>query len=758
MPAIKMDSYGGMLPAWDDRLLPEGQASYSRNCYLFSGTLIGWRQPKLLHQLQSSTAKFVYRIPDMQSNDTRILAPDSHWMEFDDPDTTVVHSPVVDDQYNRYYFASPSQVPRYNTYPRIVNGDHSWLLGVPASGCAPGVVVDGGGDTSELGYPQILPGGGGQDFRPGNSIFLVPITPTGSLLIQDVKFVPATTNGSLRYQAVVYSDSGGVPYQLLGEGSANIGVAAGAPATATIDNGVSVIANATYWIGIAIDSDCYIGIANVDSRTGAAISNTFTNGPPNFASPSGGLPNWNMWADLAGASVYEARSYVYTWVTEYDEEGPPSLPPDPIIYGWSNATWTISLFTPLPSDMGVDRNITKTRIYRTVSNQSGQGTYYFVAEIPVTQGVYVDTSRDSDIALNAQLVSLYWHEPPSDLQGIKSFPNGITVGFRDNEVWFSEAYRPHAWPPSYTITTEFPIVGIGVCGTSIVVCTQGTPYVITGVNPAAMSLTKINLTEPCLHRGSIVATDTTVLYVSQNGLMQISQSGAGSNITEAWVSRDKWQELTPCQQPGRIRAIKHATSYFAFGTTTPTDNSVAQQGFTIDLSPMEQTSFTVWPQAGGHRLGFNELTAPNGFDIDNVELDPWTGVGLLVQGGGVYYYDFSDANPIIVPYLWRSKVYKQKSRNSYAAMRIWFDVPETTPPQVDRNVNDPQPVLGPNQYGIVRVYADGNLWTTREIRTDGEVLRIYSGIKVEEWQFELESRVHITNMQIATSVKALGLV
>jgi hypothetical protein len=40
----------------------------------------------------------------------------------------------------------------------------------------------------------------------------------------------------------------------------------------------------------------------------------------------------------------------------------------------------------------------------------------------------------------------------------------------------------------------------------------------------------------------------------------------------------------------------------------------------------------------------------------------------------------------------------------------------------------------------------------------GELLRIHSSSKYETWQFEIESRVSISNAQIATSVKELGLV
>jgi hypothetical protein len=755
MSAIKLDKFGGCLPAWDDRLLPDGQAALSLNCYLFSGALVGWRQPKLLHALKNSAARYAYRIPSVATNDTSITAPDSFWMEFTDPDTTVMRSPVVQDSFNRHYWASPSDLPRYNTYDRILAGDPSWILGVPASGCAPGVTVDGGGDTIQVGDSVVLPNavGAGADYRPGNEIFLIPIVPNGTLLIQDVSFVPASTDGALNFQAVVYSDLNGHPDRLIGVGDQITGISAGATATGTFTNAVSVISNTTYWIGIAHDNPLYLTVADTSVSTGAAVSNTFSNDPPDPAAAALGYPVWQMWGDLIGASVFTARAYTYTWVTAYGEEGPPSVPS--VVNGWSNATWTVSLFTPEPSDMGVDRNITKTRLYRSISNQTGQGTYFLVAEFPVTQATYVDTIDDATVALNAQLVSLYWFAPPTDLQGIVPFPNGIAVGWRSNEVWFSEAYRPHAWPPGYVLTTEFPIVGIGVCGQSIVVCTQSAPYLISGINPSAMALTKINLPEPCLHRGSIVSTDTTVLYASRNGLIQISQSGAGSNITEGWVTRERWQALTPQKY---IRAVKLATNYMAFGTVSGGDNSVAQQGFTVELSTQDQTSFTVWPQPGGHRLGFGQLSAPNGFDIDNCLLDPWTGVGLLVQNGGVYHWDFADQAPVIVPYRWRSKVYQQLSRKNFAACKVWFSVPPGTPPQTDRDTDDPQPELGPSQYGIIRVYADDELFTTRELRTSGELLRIYSGEKVEAWQFEIEGRVTVSNLQVATSVKELGLI
>ena len=47
MTAMKLDKFGGQLPAWDSRLLPDGQADYALNTYLFSGSLIGYTYIKL---------------------------------------------------------------------------------------------------------------------------------------------------------------------------------------------------------------------------------------------------------------------------------------------------------------------------------------------------------------------------------------------------------------------------------------------------------------------------------------------------------------------------------------------------------------------------------------------------------------------------------------------------------------------------------------------------------------------------------------
>ena len=893
--SFKLEQFGGMLPGWNDHLIPQGQAASSLNGYLFDGALQGWRKPKLLYTLQSGASKFAYRLPrqtqhvasaiiyvhstpndgdtvtlgeevykfrsvvhaayevaigasaaeavtnlfnaftydngagthagtkygtgtvanpavDQTAPTTKnILATDvpranmvapssgaafnstlvatsnitrlewqyngattthfqgganlafdasitspSVWLEFADPDTDVMRSPVVDDSFDRYYFASPTVAPQYNTRARIEAGLPSWFLGVPAPGCTPGVEVSGGGNSVTLGFPASTSVGLG---TPGaNTIYLIPVKPDGSQILNDITFLPQTTNTAARFAAVLYNDLNGTPHELINVGVVTTGVTTGVQAASAFQNPTGLLMNVQYWIGIMMDSAIAIQFADDTGAKGVVGLNTFGNGPPSIInSLSTGYPDLQVWGNATSQSVQEARSYVYTYLTEYDEESPPS--PPTVLTGWSNGTWTISLFQPPPDQIGVTRNIKKIRLYRSITAQAGATTYFHVADMDVTTATYLDTIGDDVIVTNFQLQSQLWTPPPENLQGIISMPNGMAVGWRDNEIWFCEPYRPHAWPASYVLTTEYPIVGLGVTGYSVVACTSGAPYVATGTAPGSMSATKVQQSEPCHSRGSIIGTNDGVYYTSPNGLILVTQYGSVQNTSELWITREKWQKLTPLKN---IRAVFLVSSYYAMGTIRSGDNSVAQQGFTIELNAADAQSFTIWPQPGGHRLGFQMLNGPNGIDVDNVRIDPWSSVCIVIQGGAVYYFDFTDQAPVMQTYKWRSKLFQQKSKKNFEAMRIWFTIPPGTPAlnatRMENDTSDPiWNSLPADRYGIVRVYtANNQLITTREIRVPQEILRVASGFKHETWQWEIEARVPISNIQIGTSVKALA--
>lgn len=137
MVALRINVFGGMIPAQDDRLLPDGGAALAQNTWLYSGSLEGFKTPRYIRNLVSSTAKRVYRIPNDPFEKTNFN--NSLWMEFQDADVEVLRAPVRDDSYQRYYWVGPSTTPSYNTYARIASGSASYKLGIPQPATAPTV-------------------------------------------------------------------------------------------------------------------------------------------------------------------------------------------------------------------------------------------------------------------------------------------------------------------------------------------------------------------------------------------------------------------------------------------------------------------------------------------------------------------------------------------------------------------------------------------------------------------------------------------
>lgn len=904
--SFKLQKFGGMLPAWDDLLLPDGQSSDSTNGYLFSGALESWRVPKLLRTTTLSNPGFIYRVPKTTSvrassllsflsnpNDgdkitlgeevytftvtvtkaydvkigvdasatainafaaftydngagtnagtlyglgtvanpaidqtqpgnkntlattfdphprINVVAPDvgaaynatlvgetsggarllwtfngsaaptflgganltidtsitsqSVFLEFTDPDTDVIRSPVVDDQFDRFYFASASTAPQYNTRERIEAGLPPWLLGVPAPGCTPGVSVTGGGSSAQLGFPTSTVGTTG---APGaNTIYMIPITPTGAMSINDVSIMAATTDASASVAAVLYSDLNGSPHELLNVGTQATGLVTGAPVTSNFVNPTGLLMNVKYWIGMAISAADAFQFANSTGNSGVVSLNTYTNGPPatinNLSTNYGEL---QMWADLTTSSVLEARAYVYTYITEYGEESPPS--PATTVTGWSNGTWTIDLFQPPPDQLGVTRNIKKLRLYRTVTATGGSTTYFQVTgtdgtDLDVTTAQYVDVITDDIVVANNQLQSQLWTPPPEGLLGMVVMPNGVLAGWKGNEIWFCEPYRPHAWPPTYVQTTEYPIVGLGVSGNACVAATTGAPYVTQGVTPSSMTATKVQTSEPCHSRKSIIGNSDGVYYCSPNGLIMVSQYGTVTNTTETWVTREKWQALTP---QANLAAVFMNGMYVTW-ERAPNGNegALGNRGFTIEVNGADAQSFNILPQPGGHRLGFQKLANPLAQGIAAFMIDHWSSVSLLIVRNGLYYYDFGDQAPALTVLDWTSKEFQQRTRKNFEAVRIKFKVPPglaaLNATRMENDTTDPVWLapLPADRWGYLLVYADGGaLVTAREIRRPQEIMRILSGFKHETWKFRFITRLKIENMQVGTSVKGMA--
>lgn len=494
-----------------------------------------------------------------------------------------------------------------------------------------------------------------------------------------------------------------------------------------------------YWAGLGFDPQY-----NTKARIAAGQSSYKLGIPAPVAAPSINISG--------GSAPAETRAYVYTWVSAYGEEGPPS--PPILASGNASGIWTVTTTAP-GSTVTAGRQLSHVRIYRTITGTTGSTTYYFVAEIAIGSTVYVDEVPTTTVAANNILRSTLWSEPPSDLKGMTPMPNGIIAGFRANEVWFCEPYRPHAWPSAYTLAVDGEIVGLGVTGQSLVVCTKISPYIITGVNPASMSISKIATNEPCLSRGSIVSTPAGVVFASPNGLI-LCAPGVTQNITRQIISKDLWLDQTRFLNLTSLYAATFNNQYYCWGTPG---------GNTFDPNAFNAEAFTQVDYTGAYtgavidigdaRLGYTKLSSE--LPTENCWTDNWTGEVLVIRDGVVYWLDLAPSRTK-ESFVWRSKVIETPSQKNIGAMRIFFDtydwLPDLNPTPNASLVQE----LAEDQWGLVRIYADGVHRYTREIRRSGEIFRLPSGFKAGYWQVEIESRVKIYSVELASTAKELGVV
>lgn len=260
-------------------------------------------------------------------------------------------------------------------------------------------------------------------------------------------------------------------------------------------------------------------------------------------------------ASAGGSGTAETRAYVYTYISTFGsvlEESAPS-PAASVSTFPTGATVTVSAFSTAPTT-SAGYNITAIRIYRSVTSASS-AQYLYVGTVTVNpatgaaSGSFSDTVAAADLGVS--LPSLTYTPPPTSLQGLIAMPNGILAGFTGNQVWFSEPYLPHAWPVGYMMTVGAPIVGLGVFGQTLVVCTTMNPYLITGSQPGAMTQEKVPLPEPCVAKKSITSDQYGVLYASPNGLVSIAP-GTQDVISRQLFTRDEWQAYVPTSMVGVI--------------------------------------------------------------------------------------------------------------------------------------------------------------------------------------------------------------
>jgi len=383
---------------------------------------------------------------------------------------------------------------------------------------------------------------------------------------------------------------------------------------------------------------------------------------------------------------------VYTYVSAYGEEGPPSPaasvgtidPKDDI---------TISTMSVAPSG---PYNIVTKRIYLS-STVGSNAEFQFWREVPVAT---VSQTGEYDQSLLGELLpSTDWVAPPAGLRGLKMMANGIAVGFVENTAYASEPNLPHAWPHQYT--SDYPIVGVGTFGQSAAFLTNSFPYILSGVDPAAMSFEKLSLPQACVSVDSIVETGNAVYYASPDGLVVISSSGIDI-VTKGLLTPDQWRSYNPSS----IKAVSHENRYFA------------------TYQMLDGTRGVLIFDFSGAGAKFTTSSINSASAITAMHYDSRADTLYLAQGTNIVRYDRGS----VLSYTWRSKVFR-------------FGHP--------LNLGFGQVVA--SSYPVtMRVYADGQLRVTKTV-TDNNLFRLPSGFRATDWELELVGSSKITQTMLTTS-------
>lgn len=385
--------------------------------------------------------------------------------------------------------------------------------------------------------------------------------------------------------------------------------------------------------------------------------------------------------------------YVVTYVSTWGEESAPSIASNLV-------TWRVgqSVTVTLPGVLSGAYDVSHVRIYRSATGSS-RTTFQYVTQVTAATASYSDTTLTT--ALGEVIPSFDWDMPPDNLTGLVAVGNGFMAAFFGNTLCFSEPYIPYAWPAKYQLSTEAPIVGLGVFAQSIFVGTTRGIYIVSGTDPSAMVMEKLPLAQTCLSKRSIVSMLGGVVFASPDGLFYMGTAGP-KNLTEGILSREEWLSYAP----STIRAWESDGRYYAFYDNGTKAGLIFTFGEMASFVKTSQYAFA----------GYQEKLTDNLFlaQASNA-LVKWNGSGTALTG------------------TWKSKEHRFPFGVNLGAARVWSTVYPCT----------------------FKVYMDGSLFHTATV-ADSNPFRLPAGTLGNTVALEVSGTGVIKLVLAATSMAELG--
>lgn len=489
----------------------------------------------------------------------------------------------------------------------------------------------------------------------------------------------------------------------------------------------------------------------------------------------------------SGSGDIEARSYIVCYVRQWpDGTIDVGKSSEPYATSWDAAArrtidvrpgQTVKISVGNISDTDIAKTgVNKVYIYRSEVTSSGQALYSYVDQFDInpphvtnnpnatwnTGGWYEYLDKKANTQLGEACPSIYWDPPVAGLKGLVSLQNGLFAAYKDSTVYVSDWNAPHAWPYEHTVTIDYPIVGLGSFGNTIVVCTEAAPVLIVVQDPTNPTTKAIQENCPCVSADSIVNTRNGVIFASQTGLVLIN-STSPTFITEKLLTQDEWLPLHPESLKG---AFLNNTYYGFF--TNPTDTAA---GFIFDLD--SYTYSTVYNSIVSSGMVYTTQHAKVVYnDIEQSQLY----VCYPLENGTQYSLcSFASDSRINKSFRWRSKVnVSPQGLFNLSVARIMMTSPSSqkenepvwegklTGSSLAACVMDGEPINGwckTNELELAdatvfNYYVDGELKYSREVK-DSKPFRLPSGFRGETIEVEVKSNACIHSITLASSMGEL---
>lgn len=249
----------------------------------------------------------------------------------------------------------------------------------------------------------------------------------------------------------------------------------------------------------------------------------------------------------------DARSYVYTYVNDWGEEGAPS-PASNILTVADGTTVTVSGIAFPPSGYG----IRYANIYRSATGfrdvdgkqQKPLTDYFYVGTVEFPATTFTDNALMASLSM--ALTTHKYRMPPEGLSNITRL-EGVArlAGTVRNKVYLSENFQPHNWPVKYELTLESTIIHMKALDQKLYVTTDTNPYLIDVSNcddTKCTPVTDLGVHIPdisCGYASSAIITPHGLIYSSPLGVTLIDPSGKWHILTSKWFSERDWAQVQP---------------------------------------------------------------------------------------------------------------------------------------------------------------------------------------------------------------------